>query len=103
MGDLNSSHLIPQQQRAIGLKGAIESFEMFDNGGNCCSAALFRHGEIEGEPIFEVYFNDYNNSGPRLFRGSLGNCKLSMQLFFERKQKEGFAPCLADPPHAPIN
>jgi len=117
MGDLNSSHLIPQRQRAIGLKGAIESFEMFDDMGNCCSAALFgpvnkpavapskcdRSGEVDGEPIFEVAFNDFNNSDLRLFRGSLGNCKLSMQLFFERKEKDGFAPMLADAPQAPIN
>ncbi len=79
--------------KTIGLKGAIESFEMHDPLGNTCAAALFRNGCHDD---FEVHFWDFNSSVPRRCAGTLNNCKLAMDLFFDRKIAEGFIQPFAD-------
>jgi len=80
------------QNRISGLKGAVESFEMFDSNGNCAAGALFHNGPRE----FEAWFWDFNSAIPRRIQGTLKDCKLRLQLFFERKEREGFV-CATEP------
>lgn len=83
---------IPENYQIIGLKGAIESFEMHDPFGNACASALFRTGPSD----FEVYFWDFNSTIPRRVTGTLRECKYAMNFFFDVKIEEGFIQPMAD-------
>jgi hypothetical protein len=72
--------------RPLGLKGAVESFEMYDQLGNCAASALFK----TGPETFEVYFWLFNDTIPKRTIGTLKRCKAAMNRFFYRKQGEGF-------------
>lgn len=74
------------KQKPIGLKGAVESFEMYDPLGNCAASALFK----TGEETFEVYFWDFNSNTPRRTVGTLKRCKSAMNHFFYSKERNGF-------------
>jgi len=78
--------------KTIGLKNAVDSFEMHDPLGNTCAAALFKPGVTE----FELYLWEFNSSVPKRITGDLGRCQGAMQRFFDRKIAEGFEQPLAD-------
>lgn len=72
----------------IGLKGAIESFQLWDELGNCCAAALFRsQGNAE---CFDLLLWDFNSAIPRVVVGSRELCNNFMRSFHDRKVADGF-------------
>lgn len=85
-----------QQQRTVGLKGAVESFEMFDSLGNCAAAALFK---LDGDQ-FEVALWDFNNCVSVRYRNTLAICKNVMEHFFYARERDGFT-CATEPPQFP--
>ena len=77
---------ITKPDGTIGLKGAVESFELHDSLGNTCAAAMFK----TGEETFDLYLWDFNSATPRRHTGSLGIIKCQMQTFFDCKVAAGF-------------
>ncbi len=89
---------IPKQQ-IIGLKGAVESFQLHDPLGNACAAALFKIGA----DTFELYLWRFNDAIPVRHVDRLAILKNVMNHFFYARLAEGFIQPLADENGKAIN
>lgn len=89
---------IPEQQ-IIGLKGAVESFQLHDTDGNACAAALFK----TGPDSFELALWRFNDAHPVIYRDRLAILKNVMNHFFYARLAEGFIQPLADENGKAIN
>ncbi len=72
--------------KIIGLAGAVESFQMWDDAGNACAAALFKVGVHE----FDLYLWRFNDAVPIKYRGTIGLLKASMEAFHRGMVDAGF-------------